>query len=74
VGQGEKWEFRESRSVKSAWVWRAFFMLSLVAIGIVFIMIGNHHTTLAAFWGVIAAGWFATSMWLWRQHSRYMKS
>jgi hypothetical protein len=41
---------------------------------LVIILLGNHQTTLAALWGVIAAGWFITSMWLWRQHSRYLKS
>jgi hypothetical protein len=48
-------------------------LLSLLALGVVFIMLGNHHTGFAVLWGVIAAGWFATAMWLWRQHSRYMK-
>jgi hypothetical protein len=74
VGQGEKWEVSESRSVRSGWVWRGFFLLSLIAVGVAFIMAGNHQTTLAALWGVIAAGWFITSMWLWRQHTRYLKS
>ena len=69
----EKWEVKDSRSVRSGWIWRGFFMLTLLAVGIAIIMGANHHGTLAIMWGVIAAGWFAISMWLWRQHSRYMR-
>ena len=67
------WEVGESRHVRSAWIWRGFLVLSLVAIGVAIIMGANHHGTLAALWVVIAAGWFAISMWLWRMHSRYMR-
>jgi hypothetical protein len=45
-------------------------MLSLVAVGIVIILAGNGKTGFAVAWGVIAAGWFATAMWLWRQHTK----
>jgi hypothetical protein len=48
-------------------------MLSLMALGVALILPANHHGTLAIFWVVIAVGWFVTSMWLWRQHSRYMQ-
>jgi hypothetical protein len=51
------------------WVWRAFFLMSLVAVGILIIMATNGKTTYAALWGVIAAGWFATSMFLWKKHN-----
>jgi hypothetical protein len=70
----EPWDIQESRSVRTGWIWRGFLMLTLFAIGIAIIMLTTHHSTLAILWLVIAAGWFATSMWLWRQHSRYMRS
>jgi hypothetical protein len=66
----ERWDVNESRSVKSVWVWRGFFLMSLLAIGIAIILGANHHATFAILWGVIAAGWFAIAMWLWRQHTR----
>jgi hypothetical protein len=69
----EKWDVSESRSVRSGWIWRGFLFLSLFGIGIAIIMDANHHGSLAVLWLVIAAGWFATAMWLWRQHSRYMR-
>lgn len=72
-GRREKWQPSESRSVRSGWGWRGFLMLTLVAIGVAIIMAGNHHGTLAILWLVIAVGWLFTSMWLWRQHSRYMR-
>lgn len=69
----EKWDVSASRSVRSGWIWRGFFMLTLFAIGIAILTATEHHGTLAILWLVIAAGWFATSMWLWRQHTRYMR-
>lgn len=66
----DRWDVNESRSVKTVWVWRSFFLMSLVAVGIAIILGANHHPTYAILWGVIAAGWFAISMWLWRQHTR----
>lgn len=69
----ERWEVQESRSVRSGWIWRGFLMLTLLAVGVAIIMAGNHHSTLAILWGVIAVGWFAIAMWLWRQHNRYMR-
>ena len=65
----DRWEVGDSRSVKSVWVWRAFFLLSLVALGIVILFATNCRTGLAIAWGVIAAGWFAISMFLWKKHS-----
>jgi hypothetical protein len=44
--------------------------MSLVALGVVIILAGNGKTGFAIAWGVIAAGWFAIAMWLWRQHTR----
>ena len=70
----EKWDVQESRSVRTPWIWRGFLMLALFGIGVAIILEGNHHGTFALLWLVISAGWFATSMWLWRQHSRYMRS
>lgn len=66
----DRWQLEESRSVKSVWVWRAFLLLSLVAAGIVIIFATNGKTSYAIAWGVIAAGWFAISMWLWSQHHK----
>jgi hypothetical protein len=59
-----------SRSVQSVWVWRGFFFMSLIALGlcISFAEQGLRFYTLA--WAVIAIGWFGTSMWLWRKHVR----
>lgn len=65
----DRWEVGDSRSVKSVWVWRAFLLLSLVALGIVILFATNGKTGLAIAWGVIAAGWFAISMFLWKKHS-----
>lgn len=72
--QSKEWAASESRSVRSGWVWRGFLMLTMLAVGVAIIMASNHHATLAILWVVIAVGWLATSMWLWRQHTRYMRS
>ncbi len=69
--KGERYSVEESRAVRTPWVWRGFFMLSMLAIGVVLVMLGNGKTGLAIAWVVIACGWFATSMWLWRQHRRF---
>ena len=66
----DRYSVEDSRSVRSVWVWRGFLMMSLVALGVVIILAGNGKTGYAIAWGVIAAGWFAVSMWLWRQHAR----
>jgi hypothetical protein len=59
-----------SRSVQSVWVWRGFFFMSLMAGGVCISFVSTGATFFAAAWGVIAAGWFAISMWLWRKHVR----
>ena len=66
----DRYSVQDSRSVRSVWVWRGFLMMSLVALGVVIILAGNGKTGYAIAWGVIAAGWFAVAMWLWRQHTR----
>ncbi len=66
----DRYSVGDSRSVRSPWVWRAFLMMTLLAVGIVIILAGNGKTGFAVAWGVIALGWFAIAMWLWRQHSR----
>jgi hypothetical protein len=43
--------------------------MSLVAGGIAIILGTNGKTTYAALWGVIAAGWFGISMFLWKKHT-----
>jgi hypothetical protein len=64
----KKWEVDQSRSVQSVWVWRAFLMMALVAVGIAILLATNHDNTYAIGWGVIAAGWFGISMLLWKKH------
>jgi hypothetical protein len=59
-----------SKSVQSVWVWRGFFFMSLMAVGLCISFAQSGLTVFAAAWGVIGAGWFATSMWLWRRHVR----
>lgn len=66
---GDRYEVHQSRSVRSVWVWRAFLLMSLVALGIAILLAGNGATSFAILWGVIAAGWFGIAMWLWRMHS-----
>lgn len=65
----DRYDVNESRSVRSVWVWRGFLLMSLVAVGIAIVLASNGATTFAIMWGVIAAGWFAIAMWLWRMHS-----
>ena len=69
----DRYNVRGSRSVQSVWVWRGFLLMSLVAVGIAIVLVGNGSDTFAALWGVIAAGWFGIAMWLWRMHTQYMK-
>lgn len=59
-----------SKSVQSVWVWRGFFFMSLIALGLCISFAESGLTFFAAAWGVIAVGWFALSMWLWRKHVR----
>ena len=65
-----RWSAQDSWTVRSGWGWRAFLVMALMFLGAAIILAGNHMGTLAILWVVIAVGWFATSMWLWRQHSR----
>ncbi len=60
-----------SRSVRSPWVWRGMFLLSLVALGLCLTLLSGGQLVFAGCWAVIAAGWFGVSMWLWRQNVRY---
>ncbi len=61
-----------TRSVQSPWVWRGLFLMSLIALGLCLTLVAGHHTVYAVCWGIVAAGWFAMSMWLWRRHVVYM--
>jgi hypothetical protein len=70
---GNTWRDRlpdGSRSVQSVWVWRGFFFMSLIAVGLVIDFAGQGLTLYAALWAIIAVGWFSISMWLWRKHVR----
>jgi hypothetical protein len=60
-----------SRSVQSVWVWRGFLFMSFIALGLCLIFAAAGLLFYAVAWAVITAGWFATSMWLWRQHVRW---
>lgn len=59
-----------SRSVVSPWVWRGFFFLSLIALGLCLVLFAGGRTLFAVAWAIITVGWFTVSMWLWRQHLR----
>lgn len=61
-----------SRSVQSVWVWRGFFFMSLIALGLTISFGFGGDIFYTAAWAFIAAGWFAISMWLWRRHIRYL--
>jgi hypothetical protein len=69
-GKDDRYVVQESRSVRSPWVWRAIFAMSLVAFGIVIILLANGKTGFGIAWAVIGCGWLGVSMWLWRQHTR----
>ena len=43
-------------------------MMALLAAGVAILLADNHDDTLAIGWGVIAAGWFGISMFLWKKH------
>jgi hypothetical protein len=57
-----------SRSVQSPWVWRGFVFMSLIAFGLCISFVSGGLTVLAIAWAIIAAGWLAIGMWLWRKH------
>jgi hypothetical protein len=62
----------DSRAVSSSFVWRAFAMMSLVALGFCINFAVQGYTLFyTACWGVIAVFWLAFSMFLWRQHTRW---
>jgi hypothetical protein len=71
VKDDSRFSLEESRFVRSAWVWRLFLMLSLVAIGAAIIFAGNGLTMDAILWGVIAVGWMAFAVGLWRKHAQF---
>jgi hypothetical protein len=60
-----------SRSVQSPWVWRGFFLMSLIALGLCISFIAGHEMFFAGAWALITIGWFGLSMWLWRKHTVY---
>ena len=60
-----------SRSAQSVWIWRAFLLLALIAVGICLSLAVDGRPGFAAAWGVIAAGWFGISMMLWRRHLQW---
>ena len=71
--KSDKWDLNESRQVTTPWAWRGMFMLSLIAIGVGIILLGNHDNTIGILWMFIAAGWFGFSMFLWRKHAQYIR-
>jgi hypothetical protein len=60
-----------SRSVQSPWVWRGFFFMSLIALGVCLTFVSGGQAGYGLAWAVITVGWFTISMWLWRKHTRY---
>ena len=60
-----------SRTHQSPWVWRGMFFFSLIALGICLMLVTGNQISYALAWAVIAAGWFAISMWQWRRHTQY---
>jgi hypothetical protein len=60
-----------SRSAASPWVWRGFFFLSLIALGLCLVLFAGGRTLFGVAWAIITLGWFTVSMWLWRQHLRW---
>jgi hypothetical protein len=60
-----------SRSAQSPWVWRAFFFMSLIALGLSLSLVLGGYGFFAACWAIIAVGWFGISMWLWRRNVLY---
>jgi hypothetical protein len=67
----ENWRGRlpdGSKSVQSVWVWRGFFFMSLIAVGLVISFADQGLRFYALMWAIIAVGWFGISMWLWRKH------
>jgi hypothetical protein len=73
VKDDNRFSLEESRFVRSAWVWRAFLLLSLMAIGVAIIFAGNGKTLDAVLWVVIAVGWGAFAIGLWRKHTLLTK-
>jgi hypothetical protein len=60
-----------TRSIQSPWVWRGFFFISLIALGLCLSLVASHDTLYAGAWALITIGWFSISMWLWRKHTTY---
>jgi hypothetical protein len=48
-------------------------MMAMVAAGIAIIFATNQKNSLAIGWGIIAAGWFGISMFLWKKHNELDK-
>jgi hypothetical protein len=67
----ENWRDRlpdGSKSVQSVWVWRGFFFMSLIAVGLAISFADEGLRFYELMWTIIAVGWFGFSMWLWRKH------
>ena len=60
-----------SRSQQSVWVWRGFFLMSLIGAGLALSFADTGRLRYCVAWSVISAGWFAISMWLWRRHVQF---
>jgi hypothetical protein len=66
----DRFSLDDSRFVRSVWVWRAFLLLAVLAVGVAIIFAGNGLAVDAVLWLVIAAGWFAFAMGLWHRHNK----
>lgn len=71
---GDRFRMEESKAVTTTWAWRAFLMMALVFFGLCLVFALQHGRTFyAVAWGLIGAVWFAFSMYLWRQHTRWVR-
>jgi hypothetical protein len=64
-----------SAAVTSPWAWRAFFMMALVMVGFcINFGVQDYSDFIVGAWSLITAAWLAFSMYLWRQHTRWVNN
>jgi len=68
-------KLENSLAVTSSWAWRAFLMMALVMVGLcINFAVQNYSVFIVGAWSLITLTWFGFSMYLWRQHSRWVHS
>jgi hypothetical protein len=50
-------------AARSAWAWRGFLAMSILALGVTIVLLGLGLDFFAILWLVIALGWFGVSLW-----------